>query len=107
MIDGGGVGGGESHFLPLSGFMVLKPVKDIFAFNLAIVSKPSRDLLNLFSSWGPNSIVVVKIDSLTKLQSLKCVCCHDLWESVNTEKLVNLRELWITNLSSTLFRSCV
>ncbi|KAK0600981.1 hypothetical protein LWI29_020169 [Acer saccharum] len=44
-----------------------------------------------------------QIDSLTKLQSLKYVECK-LWLMVNTEKLVNLRELRINNLVSTTGR---
>lgn len=47
-------------FEPLSRFVVLKPIKDIFTFDLAVLSKPSRDLLNLFGSWGPYAIIVVK-----------------------------------------------
>jgi hypothetical protein len=51
---------GESFLLPLTSFMVLKPIKYILAFNLAVLSKPSRDLLNLSSIWGPNTFDVVQ-----------------------------------------------
>lgn len=36
-----GVGGGEPLLLPLTSFMILEPVEDIFTLNLAVLSKPS------------------------------------------------------------------
>ena len=52
---------GKAFFLPLTSFMVLKPIKDVLAFNLAVLPEFSWDFLNLISSWRPNSIVVIKI----------------------------------------------
>ena len=60
----------EPFLLPFSSLVVLEPIKDILAFDFAVLSKPSRDLLNLLCTWGPNSIVVVKI-----LQYSYLVCC--------------------------------
>ncbi|KAK0600435.1 hypothetical protein LWI29_014991 [Acer saccharum] len=49
-----------------------------------------QELRHLFGYFGGN----LEIDSLTKLQSLKYVYSQS-WISFNTEKLGNLRELWI------------
>ena len=51
----------EPFFLPLTSLMVLKPIKNVLAFNFTVLSKPSRDSLNLISAWGPNAIVVIKL----------------------------------------------
>jgi len=51
----------EPFLLPFSSFVVLEPIKDILAFNLTVLPQPSRDPLNLLSTWGSNSIVVVKV----------------------------------------------
>lgn len=51
----------EPFLLPFSSFVVLEPIKDILAFNLTVLPQPSRDPLNLFCTWGSNSIVVVKV----------------------------------------------
>lgn len=52
---------GKPFFLPFASFMVLKPVKDILAFNLSVLPQFSWDFLNLISTRRPNSIVVIKI----------------------------------------------
>ena len=44
--------------LPLPGFMILEPVKDVFALDVAIISEPCSDLLNLLSSWGSQPLLV-------------------------------------------------
>lgn len=67
-----GVGGGEPLLLPLTSFMILEPVEDIFTLNLAVLSKPSWDPLNLISSWRPNSIVVVELLQYPYLVSCWC-----------------------------------
>lgn len=70
---GGGVGvGGEPLLLPLPGLVVLKPIKDILALNLAVAPEPSTDGLNLISRGGPDSIDVVEL--LEKLYLLCCGC---------------------------------
>lgn len=51
----------ESFFLPLSSFIVLKPIENVFTFNLTVLSQPSRDLLNLIGIRRANSIIVVKV----------------------------------------------
>lgn len=67
-----GGGGGEPLLLPLTSFMILEPVEDIFTLNLAVLSKPSWDPLNLISSWRPNSIVVVELLQYPYLVSCWC-----------------------------------
>ena len=52
---------GEPFLLPLTSLVVLEPVEDILAFNLAVLPQPSRDPLNLLCTWGSNPIVVVKV----------------------------------------------
>ncbi|KAK2640482.1 hypothetical protein Ddye_028277 [Dipteronia dyeriana] len=49
-----------------------------------------QELRHLFGRFVGN----FEIDSLTKLQSVKYVYCES-WIRINTEKLSNLRELWI------------
>jgi len=69
---------GEPFLLPLTSFMVLKPIKDILAFNLAVLSKPSRDLLNLSSIWGPNTFDVVQFLQYSYLVSSGSPPCTGL-----------------------------
>lgn len=54
-------GGDEPLLLPLTSFVVLEPVKDVFALNLAVLPEASRDPLYLLCTWGPDPIVVVKL----------------------------------------------
>lgn len=42
-------------FLSLSSFMILEPIKDIFALNLTIKAQLCRDLLDLISAWSSES----------------------------------------------------
>ncbi|KAK2640547.1 hypothetical protein Ddye_028342 [Dipteronia dyeriana] len=49
-----------------------------------------QELRHLFGKFKGN----LEIGSLTKLQSLK-YARNEIWISINTEKLMNLRELWI------------
>lgn len=65
----GDIGCGEPFLLPLTSLVVLKPIKDILAFDFPVLSKPSRDPLNLLCTWGPNSIVVVKVLQYSNLVS--------------------------------------
>lgn len=60
----------ESFLLSFASLVVLKPIKDVLAFNFAVLSKPSRDPLNLIRTRGPNSIVVIKL-----LQNPYLVAC--------------------------------
>ncbi|TXG65554.1 hypothetical protein EZV62_006829 [Acer yangbiense] len=60
------------------------------AFELPYEISMLQELRHLFGNFNGN----LKIDSLTKLQSLNYVYCLS-WISMNTEKLGNLRELWI------------
>ena len=68
----------ESLLLPFTSFMVLKPIKDVLAFDLAVLPQPSWDPLNLFSTWGPNSIVVVKVLQYSYLVSCGSPACTAL-----------------------------
>ena len=69
---------GESFLLPLASFMVLKPIKYILAFYLAVLSKPSRDLLDLSSIWGPNTFDVVQFLQYSYLVSSGSPPCTGL-----------------------------
>lgn len=71
VIGGGGGGGGgvlvgrdvnsESFLLSFSSLMVLEPVENILTFNLTILSKSSRNPLDLLSIWRAKSIDIVKV----------------------------------------------
>ncbi|KAE8703837.1 hypothetical protein F3Y22_tig00110462pilonHSYRG00172 [Hibiscus syriacus] len=62
-------GSGEPCLLPLTSLVVLKPIKDIIAFDFTVLSKPSRDPLNLITTREPNSIVAVKVLHYSNLVS--------------------------------------
>ncbi|KAK2640494.1 hypothetical protein Ddye_028289 [Dipteronia dyeriana] len=67
---------------------------DLFCSSMEIVPPDEisklKELRHLFGKFYVN----LEIDSLRKLRSLKYVS-SELWNSFNTEKLGNLRELWI------------
>ncbi|KAK4851381.1 hypothetical protein QYF36_014652 [Acer negundo] len=67
---------------------------DLFAFDI-VAKLPNeisklQELRHLFGMFYGN----LEIESMTKLQSLKYVR-SEIWISINTEKLMNLQELWI------------
>ena len=53
--------GGETLLLPLSGLVVLEPVKDVFALDLAVLAETGRDPLDLLGAGRADAIVVVKL----------------------------------------------
>lgn len=85
----------EPFLLSFSSFMILEPIKHIFSFNLTVLSQPSRDPLNLFSTWRSNSIVVVKI-----LQYSYLVCC---WCPPCTTLSAHKTTPFSTTATSTIF----
>ncbi|KAK3200302.1 hypothetical protein Dsin_023717 [Dipteronia sinensis] len=77
---------------------------DLFSLDMSgveAVEQPNEisklhELRHLFGRFHVN----LEIDSLRKLQSLKCVS-SELWISIDAEKLGNLRELWIEGSAQT------
>lgn len=44
--------------LPLSGFVILKPVEDILSFDVTIRLEPRGNLLYLVLTWCPYSLII-------------------------------------------------
>lgn len=59
----GGTGNvhGESFLLPLPGLVVLEPIEDILAFDLAVLAECGGDLLDLIGGRGSDPHVVVEV----------------------------------------------